>query len=86
MKITNYDIIHHQCCGDLLQNSYQYYERIFNSDFKGYEDCTHNQGMLSTIKAEHNDIHFKGNFLKLHRKSDIEKGLISNGFFLKNAR
>ena len=85
-KITNFDIIRHQCRGDPLQNSCQYYETIFNSDFKGYEDRTLNQVMSSAIKVERNDIHFESDFLKSHIKSNIEKDLISNGFFIKNAR
>ena len=79
-KITNFDIIHQQCHGDPLQNSCQYYETIFNSDFKGYEDPTRNQAMSTFIKAERDDIHFESNLLKLHGKLDIKKDLISNVF------
>ena len=87
VKITNFNIIHiYQCRGYPLKNSQQYYETIFNSDFKGYEDRIHNQAMLSAIKAERDDIHFEGDFLKSNIKSDIENDLISNGFFIKNAR
>ena len=78
VKITN--------CDDQLQNSRQYHETIFNSNFKGYEDSTLNQDMSSVIKAERDDIHFEGNLLKVHVKSDIKKNLISNGFFVKNTR
>ena len=79
VKITNFDIIHHQSHVDPLQNSRQYYATVFNSDFKGYEDCTRNQVMSSAIKAERDDIHFKSNLLKLHIKSNIKKDLLSNG-------
>ena len=44
-EIPNFDLIHHQCRGDKLQNSRRHYETIFDSDFKNYEDCTHNQTM-----------------------------------------
>ena len=84
-KKTNFDIINHQCRGDPLQNSYHYYETIFNSDFKGYKDCSRNQAMSSNIKAELDDIHFESDLLKLHIKLHIKKDLISNGFFVKNA-
>ena len=63
--------IHYQCHGDPLQNSQAYYETIFNSDFKGYEDCTRCQVMSSAIKADSDDIHFQGDLLKIHIKSDI---------------
>ena len=82
-KTINFDIIHHQCCGDPLQNSRQYYETIFNSDFKGYEDRTHNHAVSSVIKAECDDIHFKSNLLKLHIKSDIKKEFNIKWFFCK---
>ena len=80
VKIRNFDIIHHQCCGEPLQNSVYYYETICNRDFKGYEDRTCNPVMLSAIKAERNDIHFKDKLLKKHIRSDIIKYLTSNGF------
>ena len=86
VKITDFDIINHQGCSDPLQSSLQYYETIFNSGFKSYENRTHNQMMSSAIKATLDDIDFKSNLLKSHIKSDIRKDLISNGFFVKNAR
>ena len=73
-------IIHHECRDDPLQNFKYYYKTIFNNDFNGYEDRTHNQVMSSTIKAERDDIHFEGDLLKSHIKSDIKKDLISNCF------
>ena len=33
-KITNFDLIHHQCRGDKLQNLQHYYETVFDKDFK----------------------------------------------------
>ena len=78
--------IHYQCHGDPLQNSQAYYETIFNSDFKGYEDCTRCQVMSSANKAERDDIHFQGDLLKIHIKSDNEKDLISNEIFVKKSK
>ena len=78
--------IYHQCHGDPLQNSQAYYETIFNSDFKGYEDRTRNQAMSSAIKAERDDIHFQVDVLKIHIKSDNEKDLISNDIFVKKSK
>ena len=57
-KVTKFDLMQRQCCGDPLQNSQHYYEAIFSSDFNGYEDRIRNQVMSSTIKAERNVIHF----------------------------
>ena len=58
--------MHDQCHGNPLPNSKYYYETIFNSDFNGYEHRTRNQVMSSAIKAERDDIHFKGDLLKLY--------------------
>ena len=86
VKITNFDIINQQCCGGPLQSSPQYYEIIFDGGFKSYENHTRNQVMSSAIKATLDDIGFKSSLLKSHIKSDITKDLISNGFFVKNAK
>ena len=86
MQVINFDLIYHQCHGDILQNSRRYYETIFNSNFNGYDDRTCNQVMSSAIKAERDGIHFEGVLLKSLIKSDIKKDLISNGFFVKNTR
>ena len=83
MKITNIDIIHHQCHGDELENLQQYYDTIYNKDFVNYENHIRNQAISSVLKAERDDFHFEHDFLKRYIKSDIEKDLISNGFFVK---
>ena len=36
-KIMNFDIIHHVCRGDKLQNPEKYYKAIRNKDFNNYE-------------------------------------------------
>lgn len=36
-KIINFDIIHHVCRGDKLQNPEKYYKAIRNKDFNNYE-------------------------------------------------
>ena len=36
-KIINFDIIHHVCRGDKLQNPQKYYKTIRNKDFNNYE-------------------------------------------------
>ena len=85
-KITNFDIIHHQYPGGDLENSQQYYETIFDKDFVNYENHGRNQTILSAIKAERDDIHFKHDFVKCHIKIEIEKDLISNGITVKKNR
>ena len=79
-------MISDQCLGDQIQNRQRYFKATFNSDFNSYDDRTHNQVMLSAIKAKGDDIHFEGDLLKSHIKSDIKKDLISNNFFVKNTK
>ena len=50
VKISNFDLIHHQCCGDKLQNSRRHCETIFDSDFKDYDDCTRNHANRLPLK------------------------------------
>ena len=35
-QIVNFDIIHHECRGDLLENVVKTYETICKKEFKGY--------------------------------------------------
>ena len=37
-QLVNFDIIHHECCGDKLQNSYKHYKTVKEEDFKNYPD------------------------------------------------
>ena len=71
------------CQGDPLQNLKQYYETIHKKDFDNYESHVQNQAVSSAIKSEHGDIHFEHDFLKCYMKTDIEKDLKSNGFFIR---
>lgn len=85
-KISNFDLIHYQCRREKLQNSRRYYETIFDSDFKNFNDRTNNQVIQSAIKAERDDILFEHDVLKSHIKSDIEKDLVCNAMFIKKSK
>ena len=50
VKIPKFDLIHHQCYGDKLQNSRRHYKTIFDSDFEDYEDCTGNHANHLPLK------------------------------------
>ena len=82
-KVVNFDIIHHQCRGDKLDNPEEYYQTIYDKDFVNYENHVRNEAVLSAIKFERDGIHFERDFLNRHNKRDVEKDLISNGFFVK---
>ena len=85
-KVTDFDITHHQCWGDPLQYSKRYYQTLFNNCFKNYEDLTHNQAILSAIKADLDNINVEYNLLQSHIISDIEKDLVPNRIFTRKSR
>ena len=35
-KVTNFDIVHHKCRGEPLEDSYKNYKTIKNDDFKNF--------------------------------------------------
>lgn len=58
-KIINFDIIHHVCRGDKLQNPQKYYKTIRNKDFNNYEWHIQDNAISSAIKSYRDDIHFE---------------------------
>ena len=36
-KIVNFDIIHHECRGDKLEKSYEYYQTVLKVNFNKYK-------------------------------------------------
>ena len=73
VKITNFNIIHHECRGDRLENPEQYYKTIYDKNFDNYEDHIQNEAVSCAIKSERDDIYFERDFLNRHMKRDIEK-------------
>ena len=88
VKLINFDIIHHECRGDKLQNPERYYRTTRNKDFKNYEQRVQNNVISPAIKFERDDIHFEHVVLKQHfnEKTAVENALISNGFFVKKTQ
>ena len=73
-KITNFDIIHHECWGDKLQNK-KNYERIKKKYFKNYEFDVKTAAVASGIRSERQDV-------KIERIV-MEDSFASNVFFIK---
>ena len=55
-KIINFDIIHHECRGDELKYSKNFYQKIENKDFKNYDNNVMEEVLTSAIKSERKDI------------------------------
>ena len=51
-KVVNFDIIHHQCRGDKLDNPEQYHQTIYDKEFVNYENHICNEVVSSAIKSE----------------------------------
>ena len=73
VKVASFDIIHHECCGDKIQNSRLYYETIHNKDFINYENYVRDHAISSTIRCERGNIHFENDFLKCHVERDVKE-------------
>ena len=58
-KVINFNIIHHQCRGDKLENLQQYYETICNKGFENYECHFQNLAVSTAIKSEPDDINIE---------------------------
>ena len=88
VKLINFDIIHHECRGDKLQNPERCYRTIRSKDFKNYEQHVQNNAILSGVKSERDDIHFEHIVFKQHfnEKTAVENALTSNPFFCKKEK
>ena len=87
-KVVNFDMIHHQIRQSRirqLDNLEEYYQTIYDKNFVNYENHVRNKAVAvsSAIKSERDDIRFERDFLNRHMKRNVEKDLISNGFFVK---
>ena len=85
LRISNFDLSHHQCCGGSLQNSRRHGKTIFDSDFKDYKDRGCNHVISSNVRSERDDIHFERD-LQIYIKSNIEKDSVLNSLFIKKSK
>ena len=78
IKIVNFDIIHHECHGDKLQNPRQYYETICNKEFEKYESHIQNKAVSSAIKSECDDKNIKITTEREKFQNIVEDSLLKN--------
>ena len=86
VRISNFDLFHHQCCGGSLRDFHRHSKTIFDSDFEDYEDRGCNQVISSAVRSERDDIHFERDLPKTYIKSNIEKDSILNSLFIKKRK
>ena len=76
-KIVNFDIINHECRGDTLENSEQYYQTIKKIDLKNVKKKDEEQFIAAAIRWQRNDVNVARDVLNDHFKVDfVEKNKI----------
>ena len=86
--VINFDIIHHRCRGDKLENSRQHYETIFKKAID--EEITENKKthfISEAIDSERKDVFFKKNVLTEHfNRLKLEQKLEQQCIFLSSMK
>lgn len=77
-KIVNFDIIHHECWADKLQNPKFFYERIEKKHFRNYEPDVKTAAVASAIRSERQDVNVE--------RVIMEDCCASNDFFIKKQK
>ena len=71
-KIVNFNIIHHECRGDKLTNSYEHYQTVFKHDFENYIKKDKETVLSSALRNQDKlkqSIYFEKNLVLKHFKS-----------------
>ena len=71
-KIVNFDIIHHECRGDKLNNSYEHYQTVFKDNFKNYIKRDKKTVLSSALRNQNKlqqSIYFEKDLVISHFKS-----------------
>ena len=86
--VTNFDIIHHECRGDKLQNSKEYYETIFKESInKEIEENKKIYFISEAINSERKDVFLKKNLVTEHfNRLEMQEKLEKQGIFLSSMR
>ena len=83
VKLTNFDIIHHESRGDVLENSLKYYQRIHAENFKNISNQDEYDFISSAIKSKRNDIYIQRVVMEKHFVNpEIKKKFKANNIFL----
>ena len=71
-KIVNFDIIHHECRGDKLEKSYEYYQTVFKVNFNKYNKRDEKKVLSSAFRNQdklQQSIYFEKDLVLSHFKS-----------------
>ena len=84
--IKNFDLIHHQSRGDVLNYSEKFYKTISISQLKQIDYPKSYQFVAAAIKSERDDVYLEKNVIKKHFEKDIELKLIEQNVFLSSMK
>ena len=79
-KIVNFDIIHHECRRDPLQNNVKYYETIHKQNLQRAKEEDKEDFISEAVKSNREDLYIKNDIIHEHFK--LSQELID--FKLKN--
>ena len=75
-KIVNFDIIHHECRGDKLEKSYEYYQTVFKVNFNKYNKRDEKKVLSSAFRNQdklQQSIYFEKDLVLSHFKSYVRE-------------
>ena len=86
--ITNFDIIHHECRGDKLEHTREYYETIYKESVdKEIEENKKTYFISEAIDSERKDVFLKKDLVTEHfNRLELEQKLEKQGIFLSSMR
>ena len=71
-RIINFDIIHHECRGQPLENSYRYYQTLKENELRKYQEQPKENLLSAAFRNQDNTkqgIYFEKNIVKKHFKT-----------------
>ena len=86
--VINFDLIHHECRGDKLNHSRNFYQTIFYNQMKKNLSEEDQKKFISlAIKAEREDVNYEKKVITEHfKKISFEENLEKKGIFLSAMR
>ena len=84
MKITNFDLINHECRGDDLEHDRHYYETIYKKrvDDELFDSIHRYHFVSAACRSGREDVHLDKELQAHHLRTDLKEQLKQNGIYL----
>ena len=83
VHLTNFDIIHHESRGDVLEHTLKYYQQIHAKNFENISNQDEYDFISSAIKSRRDDIYIQKDVMKKHFVNpQIKEKFKANNIFL----